>query len=183
MLKANLDVQCEGRLVYPGGLNKIVGYAQWDNATVKVNISQDGTIFKFVMQSGNTSTQYIHTNYIGSFQSSTWIINTALKIILDGLNKEIFDKLAIDIQKELSLGIFNFNNTHIGYNDGFVSLGISIDFTGNVLTSSIAPQYLVNYLQSSTAEALTDYEGLPPVAPHVQAMMDESERQYLAHIS
>ena len=57
MLKANLDVECEGRLVYPGGLNKSVGYAQWDNATAKVNISQvNGTIFKFVLQSGNTST-------------------------------------------------------------------------------------------------------------------------------
>lgn len=57
MLKANLDVECEGRLVYPGGLIKSVGYARWDNATAKVNISQvNGTIFKFVMQSANTST-------------------------------------------------------------------------------------------------------------------------------
>ncbi len=99
------------------------------------------------------------------------------------MNREIFDKLAIDIQKELSFGIFNFNNTHIGYNDGFVTLGISIEFTGNVLTSTLVPKYLANYLESSTAEILSDYEKLPPVAPNVQAMMEESEKQYLAYIS
>ena len=39
VLKLKTDVECEGKLVYPGGLNKTVGYAEWNEATVKVNIT------------------------------------------------------------------------------------------------------------------------------------------------
>lgn len=49
------------------------------------------------MQSGNVTTQYINTNYIGRFKSSPWVVNTALRFILEFLNLEIFDKLAVDI--------------------------------------------------------------------------------------
>jgi hypothetical protein len=57
VLKLKADVECEGKLLYPGGLIKNVGYAEWNEATVKINITQaKGTIFKIVMQSGNVST-------------------------------------------------------------------------------------------------------------------------------
>ena len=39
ILKLKADVECEGKLIYPGGLNKVVGFAEWNEAIVKVNIS------------------------------------------------------------------------------------------------------------------------------------------------
>lgn len=57
VLKLKIDLECEGKLAYPGGLNKTVGYAEWNEAILKVNITQaNGTVFKIVMQSGNVTT-------------------------------------------------------------------------------------------------------------------------------
>ncbi len=39
VLKLKTDVQCDLTLLYPGGLVKKVGYAEWNDATVKVNIT------------------------------------------------------------------------------------------------------------------------------------------------
>lgn len=50
VLKLKIDLECEGKLVYPGGLNKTVGFAEWNEAILKVNITQaNGTVFKIVM--------------------------------------------------------------------------------------------------------------------------------------
>lgn len=38
-LKLKIDLECEGKLAYPGGLNKTVGYAEWNEAILKVNIT------------------------------------------------------------------------------------------------------------------------------------------------
>ena len=38
ILKAKIDLDCEGRLNYPGGIQKNVGYASWNEAVLKVNI-------------------------------------------------------------------------------------------------------------------------------------------------
>ena len=57
VLKLKADVECEGKLIYPGGVVKNVGYAEWNEAIVKINITQaKGTIFKIMMQSGNVTT-------------------------------------------------------------------------------------------------------------------------------
>ena len=48
-----------------------------------------------------------------------------------------------------TFGIFNYNNTHIGYNDGYLSLGISIDFANNTL-KSMARDYMIKYFESNT---------------------------------
>ena len=118
----------------------------------------------------------INTNYIGRFKSSPWVINTALKFILEFLNKEIFDKLAVDI-REQTFDIFNYDNTFIGYHDGYLSLGISIDFVNTTKVAQIAKNYIISYLGSSA-----EIEGPEPVPPHLKAMMAESERLYQAHI-
>jgi len=39
VLKLKTDVECELKLLYPGGVNKVVGYAEWSDATVKINIT------------------------------------------------------------------------------------------------------------------------------------------------
>lgn len=39
VLKLKADVECEGKLVYPGGVIKSVGYAEWSNGTAKINIT------------------------------------------------------------------------------------------------------------------------------------------------
>ncbi len=93
------------------------------------------------------------------------------------LNQEIFEKVAVDISS-YTFGIFNYNNTHIGYNDGYLSLGISIDFANNTL-KSMAKNYMINYFETNT---LTDYKEPIAVAPHLKARMVESERLYQAHI-
>ena len=57
VLKLKADVECEGKLLYPGGVIKNAGYAEWNEAIVKINITQaKGTIFKIMMQSGNVTT-------------------------------------------------------------------------------------------------------------------------------
>jgi hypothetical protein len=38
ILKAKIDLDCEGRLNYPGGVSKNVGYASWSEAILRVNI-------------------------------------------------------------------------------------------------------------------------------------------------
>ena len=91
---------------------------------------------------------------------------------MEFLNLEIFDKLAVDISN-YTFGVFNYNNTHIGYNDGYLSLGISIDFANTTALTSMASKYMINYLEAS---ALAEFEELQPVSPHLRAMMDESEK-------
>lgn len=39
VLKLKADVECEGKLLYPGGLLKSVGYAEWNEAIVKISIT------------------------------------------------------------------------------------------------------------------------------------------------
>jgi hypothetical protein len=121
----------------------------------------------------------INTNYIGRFKSSPWVINTALRFILEFLNKEIFDKLAVDI-REQTFDIFNYDNTFIGYHDGYLSLGISIDFVNTTKVAQIAKNYMISYLTSSTSDEII--EGPEPVPPHLKARMAESERLYMEHI-
>jgi hypothetical protein len=46
MLSVKIDANCDARLNYPGGSNKIVGTAEWLETSVKVNIKEtNGTIF------------------------------------------------------------------------------------------------------------------------------------------
>ena len=73
-----------------------------------------------------------------------------------------------------TFGIFNYNNTHIGYNDGYLSLGISIDFANNTL-KSMARDYMIKYFESNT---VGEYKEPLPVAQRLKAMMEDSERQY-----
>lgn len=46
MISLKLDIDCEGRLLYPNGVNKTIGKAEWTQVILKVNIIQTkGTIF------------------------------------------------------------------------------------------------------------------------------------------
>ena len=114
----------------------------------------------------------------GKFQSSAWVINTAIRFLLDFLNEEFMTDLKFDLQN-YTYGIFKFNDTHLGYNDGYLSLGFSADFTNTTVLKAIANTYMLNYLEANTPASLLEH---PPVEPHLIAMMEETERQYQAHI-
>jgi hypothetical protein len=54
MISVKIDIDCEVRVNYPGGVNKSIGHAEWQQTVLKVNIIQsNGTIFKVHMYSGN----------------------------------------------------------------------------------------------------------------------------------
>jgi hypothetical protein len=85
---------------------------------------------------GNVSEQYLNTNYIGSFRSSTYIINTALYYLLDFLNEEYFSMMTVDLQNH-TLGLFTWNSSFLGYNNGYLSLGATLDFRNSTLFDTV----------------------------------------------
>lgn len=66
------------------------------------------TKFTMMLLRGRVTEQYLHTSYIGSYKTSTFAINTALKYILDYLNKEFIIPLVIDLQS-ITAGYFGWN--------------------------------------------------------------------------
>jgi len=65
----NLDLEIEPKLVYPSGVNKTVGYAEFKKTELDVRITQvNQTNFTIFILNGNVSEQYLHTNYIGTFR-------------------------------------------------------------------------------------------------------------------
>ena len=55
------------------------------------------TNFTMMLLRANVSEQYLHTNYIGSYKTSTYVINTALMFLVDFLNDEFIMPLVIDL--------------------------------------------------------------------------------------
>ena len=88
---------------------------------------------------------------------------------------EIFDKLAVDIRDQ-TFDIFNYDNTHIGYYDGYLLLGISIDFVTETV-KTLASNLMMRHLGTSA-----EIEGPEPVPSHLKERMAESERRYMEHI-
>ena len=82
--------------------------------------------------------------------------------------------LKFDLQN-YTYGIFKFKDIHLGYNDGYLSLGFSADFTNTTVLNAIANTYMLNYLEANTPPSKLEH---PPVEPHLIAMMEETERQY-----
>jgi hypothetical protein len=39
-IKMKLDIDCEGKIVYPNGINKTIGHAEWREVNFDVNITQ-----------------------------------------------------------------------------------------------------------------------------------------------
>ena len=56
------------------------------------------TNFTMMLLRANVTEQYLHTNYIGSYKTSTYVINTALMFLVDFLNEEFIMPLVIDLQ-------------------------------------------------------------------------------------
>ena len=82
--------------------------------------------------------QFLHTNYIGSYKSSTYAINTALMFLKDYLNKEFIMPMIFDLQK-LTAGYFGWNQTNLGYNEGYLSLGFTLDFQNSTFFDEPKP--------------------------------------------
>lgn len=50
--------------------------------------------------------------------------------LLDWLNEEFQPMMTFDL-KDYTFGLFKYNSTYLGYNDGFLSLGMTLDFTNS----------------------------------------------------
>ena len=84
-LKANVEAECI--LKYPSGVNQSVGFADFLQTEVDTRFSQvNMTNFTMKLLRANVTEQYLHTNYIGSYKTSTYVINTALMFLIDFLN-------------------------------------------------------------------------------------------------
>lgn len=81
---------------------------------------------------GNVSEQWVRPTYTEHFRSSTYIINTALVFLLDFLNEELFNMMSFDIQ-ELAGSLFRFNQTYLGYHDGYIALGATVDWRNTTI--------------------------------------------------
>jgi hypothetical protein len=90
------------------------------------------------------------------------------------VNDDLLANLAVDLQ-DYTFNIFRFNETHLGYNDGYLSFGFSAVILDNPIKKKIANQYVAKLLESLTPEEVPE---LPPVEPHLIAMMEETERRY-----
>ena len=96
-LKANVEAECI--LKYPSGVNKSVGFADFMQTEADIRFSQvNMTNFTMMLLRANVTEQYLHTNYIGSYKTSTYVINTALMFLVDFLNDEFIMPLVIDLQ-------------------------------------------------------------------------------------
>lgn len=84
------------------------------------------------MYSGNITKQFVDTIYIGRFQSSPWVINTALKFILDFVNESLLSTVKIDLN-DYTKELFKLNDTNLGYHDGYLSFGWSIDLSNSTI--------------------------------------------------
>jgi hypothetical protein len=88
------------------------------------------TNFTMMLLRGNVTEQFLHTNYIGSYKTSTYVINTALKFLVDFLNEEFIMPMVIDLQK-ITAGLFRWNQTYLGYHEGYLDLGFTLDFSNS----------------------------------------------------
>jgi hypothetical protein len=59
-------------------------------------------------------------------------MNTALMFLLDWLNEEFQPMMTFDL-KDYTFGLFRYSSSYLGYNDGFLSLGMTLDFTNSSL--------------------------------------------------
>jgi hypothetical protein len=112
------------------------------------------------------------------FESSPFLINTAIRFLLDFLNEDFLAEMKFDLQN-YTLGIFHFNETHLGFENGYLSFGFTADFSNTTVLKSMANTYMANYLETNTPTA--DLE-MPPVEPHILSLMEETERGYQALI-
>ena len=134
-----LDIDCEPILIYPSGVNKSVGHAEFKQTEFDVRITQvNMTNFTVMLLRGNVTEQYLYTNYIGNFKSSTYVINTALMFLLEWLNEEFFTSMTFDLAF-YTLGLFKWNQTFLGYNDGYMSFGFTLDFRNSTLFEDKKP--------------------------------------------
>jgi len=98
--------------------------------------------------------------------------------LLDFLNEDFLAEMKFDLQK-YTLGIFRFNETYLGFEDGYLSFGFSADFSNTTVLKSMANTYMANYLETNIPTA--DLE-MPQVEPHILTLMEETERGYQALI-
>jgi len=65
-----------------------------------------------------------------TFKSTTFVINLALKFLFEALMKDpsVIDVLTFDLN-DFTLDLFkSWDSAYLGYNDGYLSLGLSVDF-------------------------------------------------------
>jgi hypothetical protein len=85
-------------------------------------------------------------------------MNTALYYLLDFLNEEFQPMMTVDF-KNYTFGLFTYNSTYLGYNQGFLSLGLTLDFTNSTLFKDKNPT-LKNLMLSEHILLLPRYEAL-----------------------
>lgn len=99
------------------------------------------THFYLHLNSANVTEVWLNTNYLDppTFKSTTFVINLALKYLFEALmeDQDIIDTLTFDID-DYTLDLFkNWDNAFIGYNEGYLSLGMSVDFYDKVVKNGL----------------------------------------------
>jgi hypothetical protein len=103
-----------------------------------------------------------------------------LRFLLGWLNEEFLETLIVDLQ-DYTFGIFKFNDTHLGFNDGYLSFGFSADFNNTNILKSASP-VLAMIGQYFLDPKIDEWVEPPPVEQHLIDQMWESERLYQEHI-
>ena len=58
--------------------------------------------------------------------------------LLEWLNEAYFLNMTVDLQNH-TYGMFKWNQSHLGYNDGYLSFGFTLDFRNSTLFDEKKP--------------------------------------------
>ena len=124
----NSYIDAEVTLRYPSGVNTSVGLAEFHGTAVSAYFNQTNqTILSAWLHSCNASEMWLNSSYMARYRSSPYAINQATRILADYFNRNYFSHWLFDL-RNYTLGLFEIADPHIGYNPGYMSLGLTLDF-------------------------------------------------------
>lgn len=125
---ANMFVDAEVTLRYPEGRNVSIGKAEFHDTFFSTFINQTNlTTLSTWLHSCNVSEMWLDTTYMGRYRSSPYAINMATRTLAGYFNRNYLNNMAINLQN-LTFGIFEVKDPHLGYYDGYLGLGLTADW-------------------------------------------------------
>lgn len=171
-LNAKMYIEGEVVLKYPDGKKWSAGKVEFQNTNFSTYINQTNqTVLSFWLHSVNVTEMWLNTNYMGRYRSSPFVINTAMGILTEIINEELAEmpEMRPDL-KDFTFGLFDIKDPQINYYDGYLGIGMSLDFFKNSSKPVLRDDGSVKYVIDEDP----DWVKPPPIDEEEIKKMEES---------